>query len=276
MTDLAATILIPTHDHGPLLLRAARSALRQTVAAVELFIVGDGVPDATRDVVRVLEREDDRVRFFDHPKGPRHGEILRHRALSEARGEIVCYLADDDLMLAHHVETLHETLRGADFANALSLAVDGEGELRPRTTLDLSNHAARAAFARGDDFVPSIPLSTVSHSLAMYRRLPYGWRTTPPDVATDRYMVRQFLAQDVCRSVTSTRPTCIRFPSPLRAGWSLERRTREIDEWFARTNDREWRDGLDRMVLDLYVRDHFAKHEKLQTKRAERRRSPRR
>src|SRR5215210_721750 len=71
---LEATVLIPTHDHGPLLLHSARSALAQTVEEIEVFISGDGVPEVTREIVSELKR-DERVRFFDHPKGPRHGEI---------------------------------------------------------------------------------------------------------------------------------------------------------------------------------------------------------
>jgi glycosyltransferase involved in cell wall biosynthesis len=48
---LAATVLVPTHDHGLTLLRSVRSALRQTVEELEVFVVGDGVPDETRDVI---------------------------------------------------------------------------------------------------------------------------------------------------------------------------------------------------------------------------------
>src|SRR5262249_18307632 len=106
-----ATVLIPTHDHGPTLLRAARSALAQSVEELELFIVGHGAPDVAREVVAELMAEDRRVRFFDNPKGPRHGEILRHAALAHARGRIVCYLSDDDLWLPDHLATMGRLLR---------------------------------------------------------------------------------------------------------------------------------------------------------------------
>ena len=60
---------------------------------------------------------DPRVRFFDLPKGERHGERNRHLALAEAAGRIVCYLSDDDLLLPRHVATMLELLEGADFAH---------------------------------------------------------------------------------------------------------------------------------------------------------------
>jgi len=94
-----ATILVPTHDHGEMLKYSVGSDLNQTIENFEIFIVGDGVPDITRVVVDMLVEQDDRDRFFDNPKGPRHGEIHRHSALKRAQSEIICYLADDDLDL---------------------------------------------------------------------------------------------------------------------------------------------------------------------------------
>jgi len=93
-----ATILIPTYRHAALLPYAIRSALAQEGVEIELFVVGDGVEDDTREVVASF-LSDARVRFFDLPKGERHGERLRHQALRESSAPIVCYLSDDDLLL---------------------------------------------------------------------------------------------------------------------------------------------------------------------------------
>src|SRR5256885_893248 len=93
MTTIDATILIPTFDHGPMIRSPLESALAQTAGNTEIFVVGDGAPDVTRDVVGELAERDPRIRFFDNPKGPRHGEIHRHAALAEARGRIVLYLS---------------------------------------------------------------------------------------------------------------------------------------------------------------------------------------
>ena len=50
--SLAATILIPTHDHADTLRASVASALRQTVSDIEVFVMGDGVPDVTREIMR--------------------------------------------------------------------------------------------------------------------------------------------------------------------------------------------------------------------------------
>lgn len=82
-----ATVLIPTFDHGETLLYSVRSALRQTVSDIEIFVVGDGVPTPARRFIEELIAEDPRVRFFANDKGPRHGEVHRARALpTAARG----------------------------------------------------------------------------------------------------------------------------------------------------------------------------------------------
>jgi glycosyltransferase involved in cell wall biosynthesis len=47
-----ATILIPTHRHPALLPYAVRSALAQGGAEIEVFVVGDGVEDATRTALK--------------------------------------------------------------------------------------------------------------------------------------------------------------------------------------------------------------------------------
>src|SRR6266849_3725591 len=104
---IVATILIPTHDHGPTLRASIASALRQTISEIEVFVLGDGVPDETRDIMADILKTDERVRFFDNPKDERLGELHRPVALEIAKGRIVCYLADDDLYFPGHVEHMN-------------------------------------------------------------------------------------------------------------------------------------------------------------------------
>jgi hypothetical protein len=224
-----ATIVVPTHDHGPLITRSVRSALGQTVQDLEVFIVGDGPTEATRAAVAELAR-DPRVRYFDHPKSPRTGEPYRHAALAEARGEIVCYLGDDDLWLPEHVDTMQRLLLNADFAHAPPISVTPDGVLSA-WTVDLAESVYRQKLLHDEI---SMPLTCCAHTLAFYRRSPYGWRTTPAGSPTDRYMWQQMLALADCRVVSGSRPTVLIFPSPHRRGWTLEQRLAEIDRWAPR------------------------------------------
>ena len=246
---LEATVLIPTHDHGPLLLHSARSALAQTVEEIELFIVGDGVPEVTREVVSEL-KQDERVRFFDNPKGPRHGEVHRHAALREARGEIVCYLSDDDLWFPEHVAYMRRLLEDADFAHSLPLYVDERGGISFYTG-DLTVPGYRESLLAGANF---IALSCGAHTLEMYRRLPHGWRTTPAGTTTDLYMWQQFLSEPGCRAAGGTRPTVLNLPRALRRDQPPEDRLPELERWSRNLQDPGWRAAFTLRVLDEVVR----------------------
>ena len=248
-----ATVVIPTLDHGPLLRHALASALGQTVADLEVFVVGDGVPDVTRAIVAEVA-SDRRVRFFDNPKAPSRGEILRHAALQEARGEIVCYLSDDDLWLPDHVATMLDLLTDADFAHALPLRVNAGGDLG-FYIVNLALAADRALILSGTN---RVPLSCGAHTRALYRRLPHGWRTTPAGTPTDLYMWQQILGQPECRAASGTRPTVLNFPSPQRADWTAADRLAELVRWSAGIADPAWRERFFGDVFDALVLDHAA------------------
>src|SRR5690554_978688 len=98
------TILIPTWSAANTIEATVASALRQTVADIEVLIVGDGVtPDARESIQRCVAM-DDRVRFLDLPKGENRGERNRHVGVLEASSPVIAYLGDDDLLLPRHVE----------------------------------------------------------------------------------------------------------------------------------------------------------------------------
>src|SRR5260221_3982408 len=128
-THVAATVLMPTHNHVETLRYSVRSVLWQTLSDLELFVVGDGIGDATRAMIVELAAGDGRLRLFDFPKGERKGERHRHEALKVARGRIVAYLGDDDLWMPHHLETLDALLCDVEFANTVHIGMDEAGRV---------------------------------------------------------------------------------------------------------------------------------------------------
>ena len=241
-----ATVIVPTHDHGPTLRVTLASALAQTVADIEIFVIGDGVPDVTREILADLMQRDERVRFFDHPKGPRHGEAYRHEALREARGDIVCYLSDDDLWFPEHVAMMRELLEKADFANVLPVAFKDDGELMSWPA-NLALQPFRERMLAGKNV---INLSCGAHTKDAYRRLPIGWSAAPKGLSTELYMWQKLLRLPGLRVRSGTRPTALHFPSTYRTTWTSEERVAELERWARRMADPAWHAQFLGEVLD--------------------------
>jgi GalNAc5-diNAcBac-PP-undecaprenol beta-1,3-glucosyltransferase len=238
-----ATILIPTFRHAALLPYSLRSALDQEGVSVEVFVVGDGVEDDTRAALEPFA-DDKRVHFFDFPKGERHGELHRHEALGEARGRIVCYLSDDDLLLRDHVVEMARLLEGADFAHSVSarLAVDGTLEYFPW-------NLSRPEFVEvGLGRKASIGLTGTAHTLEAYRRLPHGWRTTPAGGPTDHYMWRQWLELPGFRGAMGDRLTYLTFPDPWWGQLPQEERAASLEDWLRRSREPGFVGELDALL----------------------------
>lgn len=255
-TITLATVLVPTHNHGPLLQVAVNSALRQTVSDIEVFIVLDGPTPATREAAIALQNSDERVRVFDNPKGARNGELHRHQALRDARGQIVCYLSDDDLWLPGHVANALDMLSEADFAHSLPTWVMPEGGFGV-AAVDLASDFYRALLLGGSN---RIPLTTAAHTLTLYHRLPHGWRTTPEGTATDLYMWQQILGTENVVSVSGSAPTTLGFPSPQRHDMTQGERLLELQEWDERLRSPHGRAAFEVEVFDVVTRDRANSH----------------
>jgi GalNAc5-diNAcBac-PP-undecaprenol beta-1,3-glucosyltransferase len=244
---------------GPLLPYSVGSVLAQTIPDIEVFIIGDGVDEETRRVIRELIQKDSRIKFFDHPKHESRGEPNRHAALAEARGEIVCYLCDRDLMLPHHVETMRRLLSEADFAHTLIAHVLAEGTLKLDKEIDIGRPANRRRISSRWRIANGIPLSFAGHTLEMYRRLPHGWRTTPGRHFTDIYMWEQFLARPECRARSGTAPTILYFPRWRRGDWSVDQKAEELKRWSDSMAAPDWDRRFLQQVIDGLEADRLEK-----------------
>ena len=118
-------------------------------------------------------------------------------------------------------------LESADFAHALPIG------FRPGDQLyswpgHLSLAESRRSMFEGQSF---IPFSFAAHTLELYRRLPYGWRTTPPDIYTDLYMWQQILSVEDVRVTSGNRLSVLHFPSPPRQHMPIGERVEELEHW---------------------------------------------
>jgi hypothetical protein len=243
-----ASIVVPTHD-TPTLDLAVASALAQTEPDLEVVIVGDGVAAGTREVAEALARDDERVRFFDLPKGEHHGEVHRDRIVrDELRSPVAFYLCDDDLLFPDHVATLLGLLDDADLVNSMNGYLDVEGRFVPHFS-DLESDEHRRWLMAPDQ--NSVSVTGTAHRVETYRRLPVGWQPPPPGRWTDHLLWQKLLALPGVRAVTSSKVTALQVPTHLdgRDRWEPARRRAELEQWWQVVSDPVQRLRLEEAIV---------------------------
>jgi glycosyltransferase involved in cell wall biosynthesis len=87
------SVVIPTRGRPDLVQRAVRSALDQTGVALEVVVIVDGPNRATSEALSGIA--DPRLRVVTSA-APAGGAVARNRGVSEASGEWIAFLDDDD------------------------------------------------------------------------------------------------------------------------------------------------------------------------------------
>lgn len=260
MTSAPVTVIVPTHDHAATLALSVRSVLEQSVADIDVVVIGDGVGNDTRAVMADLTASDERVAFHDLPKAGRTGEPHRHAVLSRVTSAVIAYHGDDDLMLPSHLDTMLELLEGRDFVCPLPIIIraDGRANYLP---VDLSD-PAWIAWLTSPRRPNRVSLTGVVHTLQSYRRLPFGWRQTPSPDATDHYMWRQYLALEGIRAATARHSTTLKFAGRIRQEATAEDRAAELQSWWTRMHapgfDEYWDDCVQDAILAAALRTSLA------------------
>ena len=99
MSEPTVSVLMATYNGADYLRPAIDSVLAQTYEALELIVVDDGSSDDTVAIVESYAMaEPDRVRLL-HTSGREGPCRARNRALDLARGQLLCWLDQDDLWM---------------------------------------------------------------------------------------------------------------------------------------------------------------------------------
>ena len=159
------SVLLPTHNRADVVGASIASILNQIFQDFEILVVGDGCTDETADVIASFD--DQRIRWFDLPKGEGFGYGNRNHALAE--GELTACAAHDDLMLLDHLQlmaTLFDARPRIQWAYCRPLWIDDEGTIIP-FFLNLEANQAYQRFMRDYN---SLPAGCVVHRRSCFEK----------------------------------------------------------------------------------------------------------
>ena len=108
------SVIIPTFNRPKLLSEAIYSVLNQTFQNFEIIVVNDAGEDVS-DIINSFN--DSRIKYIIH-KDNKGISAARNTGISNSSGKYISYLDDDDLLLPHHLKTLHDFLNYSEFKAA--------------------------------------------------------------------------------------------------------------------------------------------------------------
>lgn len=254
-----ATVIIPTFGEASFARWAVKSVQSQTVRDIEICVVCDGSPEHMINFFKDMSREDSRITVYSYPKSPRTGEPYRDTVIKKTTGKIICYCAHDDLWLPNHVQEMEASLNTSSFTHSLHVnvnlpeEVEGKGSLFSLISfINIRKSYAQRKMMRGKNF---FGLTYGAHTRDSYLKLKEGWVTTPKkDVATDLYMWCKYLAAfpDECQTVMKI--TALKFPFDFRKNWSQQQRDDELQYYFNRIQDPNFRNTISKYYLIFKVK----------------------
>ena len=182
MTKTAVSIIIPTYNRAPTILRAVASALQQCAEHDEVIVIDDG---STDDTEQVLEPFMERIRYHRVQNGG--VGYARNIGLNTAKNEFIAFLDSDDEWLPGKL-ALQRTL--LDAKPELAFCFSGLVEMHP-------DGKARRAIAHeglGERLIgPGVPLSTLIDA-------PHEWENISVHIG-DLYLTQ---LNTICVQVNTT------------------------------------------------------------------------
>jgi glycosyltransferase involved in cell wall biosynthesis len=119
MNSPQVSIIIPVYNAEKYIRQTVQSALCQTYRDFEIIILNDGSTDHSSEIIRQLQKEDDRIQVIDKPNTG--VSDTRNLGISLAMGKYLAFLDADDLWkpdnLQRKIETMQATGKKWIFSN---------------------------------------------------------------------------------------------------------------------------------------------------------------
>jgi hypothetical protein len=202
------SILLPAHNRADVIGVAIKSVLAQEVSDFELLVVGDGCTDNTAEVVNSFD--DDRIRWFDFPKGPGYGYANRNIALRQTHGKYIGFMAHDDIVFHDHYRLCIDALEKDDRLEIVCtrpLWITKEGKIIP-VEFNLNNSQTLEPFL--ECWRNAMPATCVVHRQSCFTKYGY-WDDSLPAAADMDMWARIIKGGNRKNFVFIPAPTCLHF-----------------------------------------------------------------
>lgn len=101
------SVIIPTYKRAEMLTRAIDSVLEQTYENIQVVVVDDNNPNTEWRNETSLKMQkyidDERVKYVCHHQNM-NGSVARNTGISNADGDVICFLDDDDWFYPNKIE----------------------------------------------------------------------------------------------------------------------------------------------------------------------------
>lgn len=104
MNKPLVTVVIPVFNGASYLSEAVSSVVKSTYKNFEVILVDDGSKDASKTLCRQMSRKYKNVHFYSFKINRGLGTVLNF-AIKKAKGEFICRINQDDIMLPNRIET---------------------------------------------------------------------------------------------------------------------------------------------------------------------------
>jgi glycosyltransferase involved in cell wall biosynthesis len=171
------SVVIPTRNRAHVVATAVRSALCQSLEAMEVIVVIDGPDERTAEVLAEIDDPRLRVRTLPQHAG---ASGARNAGVSEARGRWIAFLDDDDEWLPGKLAIQHETAQRSRHRHPIVACrviarTEATDFVWPRRLPDAGEPISEYLFCRRTPFFGEglVPTNTVFTSRELLSTVPF-------------------------------------------------------------------------------------------------------
>jgi glycosyltransferase involved in cell wall biosynthesis len=129
--NILFSLIIPTYNRGPYIVKAITSVLEQKFSSFELIIVDDGSTDDTERIVEAYK--DVRLSYFKKTNGERGA--ARNFGVARSQGKYITFLDSDDFLKSDHFSVAKSVIESHQEIPVFHLGfdvVDEQGKVNKR------------------------------------------------------------------------------------------------------------------------------------------------